>query len=136
MRDHTPSKATYNDTRSSAGRATATLPDLYAYGVVGGSRDAGSNPAVYTNFINNATGAYNMSKVEVKHEDHISPGELDDLIRSIQDSPQGQVMRSIYTVTLLRRYRQILIDAYVKSLHDADPAFWTGQPKLAGGKYS
>ena len=70
-----------------------------------------------------------MSKIEVNHKDHISPGEIDDLIRSIQDSPQGQVMRSIYTVTLLRRYRQILIDAYVQSLHDADLAFWTGQPK-------
>lgn len=69
-----------------------------------------------------------MSKVEVKYEEHMSPGDLDQLMSGIQD--QGvYATPSMCTLVHLRRYRQILIDAYNQANLDTEAEFWGGKPK-------
>ena len=68
-----------------------------------------------------------MSKIEVNHLDHISPGALDGLIAQLDYNTVGTIGKE--AIVHLEKYRIILIKAYEASLHETDPEFWGGKPK-------
>ena len=70
-----------------------------------------------------------MSKIEVDHTKHISPGELQGLIDRLEESLAPSQYDTNLAIECIISFREILLEAYTTSLNAEDPEFWGGKPK-------
>ena len=67
-----------------------------------------------------------MSRIEVTHTDHISPGELGEMIHKLE---MGFGVTTHSIIVSLKKYREILLESYTTHLNQEEPEFWLGRKK-------